>query len=877
MAATARYVIDIAAELDGDETASELDALTADLAQAGKGAEFFQQAVQQVSRDLQAATDATNRANDSLAAGRTHYEALRDAAGEAMAAAKGAALAQAQAAADAANASLGEGEAKYRQLEKAAANAALALERAGLKAAGSVPIETAQRAAQTAAALEEYTSTLRELEAAAETANAEVKKGGTVADEDAEAAARAAKAVTDYAATLETLQEDARAAGKSQDELAGTLGNVKRIGSHVDKTIASQAENYEKLGSALGSVGGPLGSLGQATIRPLQGFSKLSASIGSARAAAVLGVVGFAALTAAALALTAAVVVGAVKVAAWAVSLGDARREAGLAREAFEVMNPGVVALRGTVDELAKSTGVAAPELNKIAKGLLDAGVASEEMAGALKTAALAEAALGAGGADQYLALEQAATDAQKAVEDAAKKSGGVVDKELTEKLEAAQAAVGTFANRATSQLGGIVARQMQGLGAQSDRLSSNFDDLFSGLNIDSALAGMSKLVDMFDKNSVAGKALKFLFESVFQPIIDNAEDAATVVEAFYLGFLIGATKLYIAVKPAINAIAELFGFEDSSLLDMLGFATTAGKVLAYGIALVATVVGVTLVAALVAAASFFAPLIAAVYLGVKVFGFLKDAVVAAWEYLSNVSWSSVGESIVNGFVFVFYGLPNMLVGAVTSAVQSVLAYLGSIDLASIGLNIMLGMVRGVTQGVGAVVSAVKNAMSSAINAAKSVLGIASPSKVFEDEVGDQTVAGYTNAVEDGTGEAQAAVAEMVSPPPANDNGYADTFAPPIPADVQSPFDAAQKQAALSGDVSALRMQPSNGASAPGAPDAGDDAKPGAGGGSTFGPGEYNFHFHGVKDAEQAKEAFEEMLNAAIEGDTAKLGAAKAA
>jgi hypothetical protein len=860
MAATAKYVIDIAAQLTGDETSTELDAITSDLMAAGKNAEFFQQAIKQVSTDLQAAASMTAAANAEVKKAREEYKALEDAATKAAEAAQSAALANAEAAASAANTALSEGEAKYRQLEKAATNAALALERAGNKATGSVPIDTARRAAETAAAVEAYARELAVLEAAAEAANAEVERGGTVTTEDAKAAAAAAQAVSDYAKTLGDIEAGAKDAAAQEEKLAGSLNNVKRVAGHVDKSLAAQAENFEKLGGAIGAVGGPLGSLGQAAIRPVQGFAKLSASIGSANAAAVLGVVGFVAVTAAVVALTAAVAVGAVKVAVWALSLADSARSAGLAREAFETMNPGVVALRGTIDELTKSTGVAVPELNTIAAGLLDAGVEADRMGKALKTAALAEAGLGKGAAQKYIALEQAASDAQAAVDAAAQKSGGAVDRELVEKLEAATAAADTFAYRAQTKLGGVVARQMQGIGAQTDRLESNFRGLFDGLNIDSAIAGMAKIVDLFDENSVAGKALKTLFEGVFQPIIDNAEDAATVVEAFYLGFLIGATKLYIAIKPAIQAIAELFGFEDSSLLDFLGFAKDAGTVLAYVIAGVVAVVGVLLVAALVAAASFFAPLIVAVYVGIKAFGFLWDAVLAVVDYLTNTSLSQIALDLVNGFVSVFFGLPGMLLGIVTSAWVSVIDYLTGIDLASVGTNIMLGMVKGIGAGVGAVVSAVKNAMSSAIAAAKSVLGIHSPSTVFEQDVAANTVAGYTGGIEDGTDDVQAATEAMLAPPAANDN--------------------ALRQAQLSGDAgTVIRMQPSaadsgGGSTASHAPGGGDE---GGGGRPTFGAGEYHFHFHGVQGAEDAKEQFEEMLTAAIEGDAAKIGAAKKA
>ncbi|MEI9950632.1 MAG: hypothetical protein WDO74_17050 [Pseudomonadota bacterium] len=47
-------------------------------------------------------------------------------------------------------------------------------------------------------------------------------------------------------------------------------------------------------------------------------------------------------------------------------------------------------------------------------------------------------------------------------------------------------------------------------------------------------------------------------------------EAAATAVEAFALGVLIGLVKLYIAAKPAIKAIGELFSFDDTSTADVM-------------------------------------------------------------------------------------------------------------------------------------------------------------------------------------------------------------------------------------------------------------------------------------------------------------------
>lgn len=70
-------------------------------------------------------------------------------------------------------------------------------------------------------------------------------------------------------------------------------------------------------------------------------------------------------------------------------------------------------------------------------------------------------------------------------------------------------------------------------------------------------------------------------------------------------------------------------------------------------------------------------------------------------------------------------------------------------DWASIGSNIISGIANGLRNGVGSIVSAAKEAAQSALNAAKNLLGIESPSKVFRDEVGKMMALGMAEGFED--------------------------------------------------------------------------------------------------------------------------------
>ena len=127
--------------------------------------------------------------------------------------------------------------------------------------------------------------------------------------------------------------------------------------------------------------------------------------------------------------------------------------------------------------------------------------------------------------------------------------------------------------------------------------------------------------------------------------------------------------------------------------------------------------------------------------------------------------------------------LPQILqsgVSIIQSLIQGILSLLGSVASAigqiastilnkvrelpgqflSIGSQIIQGLVNGIMSGLSSVVNAIGNVVSSAVNAAKSFLGIASPSKVFT-EIGDYTAEGLAVGIRRGTSEAVDAADEM--------------------------------------------------------------------------------------------------------------------
>lgn len=263
-------------------------------------------------------------------------------------------------------------------------------------------------------------------------------------------------------------------------------------------------------------------------------------------------------------------------------------------------------------------------------------------------------------------------------------------------------------------------------LEAATKRLDKNLEETFGGLRIDGLLDGMDTLVNLFDANTASGRAMKFLFETMFQPLVDGITAAIPLVERVFIIAMIWAMKAYIALKP--------YSAEIASVAKWLAIAA--------GVIVGVVVVSIALFIAFIGAA--IAIIVAIVAAIAYLITWLVGALPAAWEAVAGAAgaaWDAVSE-----------------------AVSSAIDWITGVDLASVGVDLIMGLVNGITSAAGAVVSAVTGAVGGAIDAAKGMLGIASPSKVFA-ELGGQTAAGFAGGVEGGAADSQDALASLVDPP----------------------------------------------------------------------------------------------------------------
>lgn len=171
----------------------------------------------------------------------------------------------------------------------------------------------------------------------------------------------------------------------------------------------------------------------------------------------------------------------------------------------------------------------------------------------------------------------------------------------------------------------------------------------------------------------------------------------------------------------------------------------------------------------------------------------IQSIVSSVWNGIQSIvsgainAVSVVISSVLSGISGIFSSVWNGIEGAVSSAwsgitsavssgVSSMMNFITSIPsrimgvfsragswLLSAGQNIIQGLINGITNAIGGAISAVKNAVGGIIDGAKSMLGIHSPSKVFDREIGRMIPAGLGRGVSENERAATRPVEDMVN------------------------------------------------------------------------------------------------------------------
>ena len=128
-------------------------------------------------------------------------------------------------------------------------------------------------------------------------------------------------------------------------------------------------------------------------------------------------------------------------------------------------------------------------------------------------------------------------------------------------------------------------------------------------------------------------------------------------------------------------------------------------------------------------------------------------------------------------------GIANMvndLTSKAKSTAQSALDNFTA-DWSSIGSNIINGIISGISSAAESLYNKMRSIATSALNAAKDLLGIESPSKVFRDQVGKMIPEGIAVGIDMNADAVDEAVADLANPLAFDTSAY-------MPSDVASPY-----------------------------------------------------------------------------------------
>ena len=465
-------------------------------------------------------------------------------------------------------------------------------------------------------------------------------------------------------------------------------------------TIASVTTEYVQLGGTFKEVAkaadtarSGLGDLLGASKKmpgPLGGMvGKLEALKGLLSGGGLIAM-GTMAVAAAMVALAAAAVAGAAALLRYGIASSDARRAEQLHVEGMMTVRRwhGIAAgsaadFMQSVDRVSASTTLARSAVSSYGEQLYRAGLRGGTLTKALEAVTMASAVQGDAPAQRIAGMAIAAARSGRSVE--------------------------ALADKIKSRLGGIAARQMLSLDVQSRKLQESLQFLTGGLKIEGFLRALGEVTQMLSANTASGRALKVIFESLFNPILGALDGAGPLAKRFFQGMVIAALELTIVVLKVGRYLKETFGTDIALNAGMLVVSMFAGAlvVTAAAAGLLALALGAVVVAGLLIMAPFLLAGAAVAYLMTKAWDF------GAW--LATQDWSSIGTSLVDGLIAGLVASRARVLGAVgqlaldakTAMVDALGIHSPSRVFANLGVQIPRGLAAGVEAGTPAAQGAV--------------------------------------------------------------------------------------------------------------------------------------------------------------------------
>jgi phage-related protein len=246
----------------------------------------------------------------------------------------------------------------------------------------------------------------------------------------------------------------------------------------------------------------------------------------------------------------------------------------------------------------------------------------------------------------------------------------------------------------------------------------------------------------------VVGDALVQAMTAIAPLIPDLVQAVVSLVQAF-IPLIPPILQIVSAVIPPLIAVFRALIPIITAVINVVALIVTAVvAVIAPVISFGATIAGVfTNMAAKVI--TVITDIVAKVVGGFGDFTSKAVSTVSGWVNSVTTFFGNLGtqanakiNEMINGIVTYFRGLPGQALGALSG-------FAG--QMVTLGGQVIQGLLNGLRNAGGAVIDYLTNLASQALQSAKSFLGIASPSRVFRDQIGEQIGAGLAIGIQRST------------------------------------------------------------------------------------------------------------------------------
>lgn len=286
-------------------------------------------------------------------------------------------------------------------------------------------------------------------------------------------------------------------------------------------------------------------------------------------------------------------------------SLADTGRSARLLNEAADIAGGTHKQLGGIIEDVRRRSDVGRERLSEMGRELRILRFDSRQTQLTLGAMAIAESALGRGAsaavqgiAEQSRAMRRFSLGAMDAHREfvSLKKIGLTKADVFAELAKASGQSIGSIQNSVhlgqvsvtrgmaaidaamRRKFGGTVNAQANSITSQFRRMREDFEDLFTGADIEPFLASLRSITSVFSQDTASGRAFKTVVTGLLSDIAKTAEILAPDVKAFFLDIAASAAQpggLAETIRGWISDAKELGG----SLKDVAEAIKSIGKV----------------------------------------------------------------------------------------------------------------------------------------------------------------------------------------------------------------------------------------------------------------------------------------------------------